>query len=101
MPSLLAHTITNAPDSPTKVFCFNYGVDEGGQLTNSMNTLATRAFEWIQGEATKVKIELKYSLGNPAPDLDLTTGQRRSCELASGLKRLVSGRQRPSQQRNR
>ncbi|NCC50259.1 MAG: PKD domain-containing protein [Spartobacteria bacterium] len=69
VPALLVNTIytENDPKAPKKVICFNFAADQNGQLTNEMSTIAQRAFEWVQGEAYKVTLELKYSLG----DVDL------------------------------
>ncbi len=64
-PALIVNTVTNNWAAPAKVFCFNFGVDTGGQLTNAFKTLAQRAFEWTRGQAYKVRLELKYQV-NPA-----------------------------------
>ncbi|MFH0879848.1 MAG: FG-GAP-like repeat-containing protein, partial [Lentisphaerota bacterium] len=68
VPALIAHVLMDNPDVPKKIFCFNFGADTGGQLTNRLATLAKRVLEWAQGEAYKVRLELKYNNGNP--DLD-------------------------------
>jgi hypothetical protein len=51
--ALICNVVTAKVDSPPKVFCFNYGVDLGGQLTNGSRWLAQRAFEWVQGQPTR------------------------------------------------
>ena len=61
VPALIVNTLTNDPLTPKKVFCFNFGVDTQGQLTNEFRTIAQRAFEWARGEAHKIRIELKYT----------------------------------------
>ncbi|MFH0953010.1 MAG: family 16 glycoside hydrolase, partial [Verrucomicrobiota bacterium] len=59
--AFVCNVITNNAGAPAKVFCFNFGVDTQGQLTNSLKDIAKRAFEWSRGEAHKVRIELKYT----------------------------------------
>jgi outer membrane protein assembly factor BamB len=71
-PALIAHVITNNVDAPAKAFVFNYGVDTAGQLTNQMKKVALRAFEWARGQATKVRVELKYQVNPTNPAVDLT-----------------------------
>ena len=63
--------MTQKTDSPPKVFCFNYGVDTGGQLTNESRMLAQRAFEWLSGQTYKLTLELKYVLIPGNPNLDV------------------------------
>ena len=70
-PALLAYTITNKVGAPAKAFCFNLGADTSSQLTGSLKTLATRAFEWSRGQAYKFYLELKYQLNSSWPDGDL------------------------------
>ncbi len=73
-PGLLA--CLTGPDiwSPAKVFCFNFAVDTGGQLTNQFRTVAQRAFEWTRGQAHKVVLQLKcpHPL-DPNSDIALAT----------------------------
>ena len=72
-PALIVNTITNNPGAPAKVFCFNFGIDTGSQLTGTMfKQLALRAFQWVQGQAYKVRLELKYQLDPLNPDGDLS-----------------------------
>ena len=59
-PALIANKLTTDPAAPPKAFVFNFGVDMNGQLTNVFKTVAQRVFEWARGQATKVKLELKY-----------------------------------------
>jgi len=47
-------------------------VDSGGLLTNEMALIARRAFEWLRGEAYKVRLELKYPHPSGDPNLDFT-----------------------------
>ena len=73
VPGLLAYVITNHADAPGKAFCFNFGVDTGGQLTNGFAQVARRAFDWCRSQAFRVSIELKAVVipGNPALDVTL------------------------------
>ncbi len=75
VPALLVNTLTQDPQAPKKVFCFNFGVEEGGQLTGTFGQVAKRALEWAQGEACKVRLELKYPspLGDVNLDLPILT----------------------------
>ena len=70
-PSLIANVITNDPLSPKKVFCFNFGADTEGQLTNALSVVSKRALEWAQGEAYKITVELKCPVITTNPNLDL------------------------------
>ena len=74
-PAMLVNTLTNDPYAPRKAFCFNFPVDTQGQLTNAFSLIAQRAFEWVQGQAHKVRVELKYTVdpSNPGMDLALKT----------------------------
>ena len=58
-PALLCNSFGPDPYSPAKAFCFNFGVDTGGQLTNQFKQVARRAFEWARGQAHRVVAELK------------------------------------------
>ena len=71
VPAMVANVITNDPNVPRKALCFNFSVDSGGQLTNQMARLAQRAFEWLRGQAHKVRLELKYEspTGDPTQDI--------------------------------
>jgi hypothetical protein len=73
VPALIVNTLTNDPLSPKKVFCFN--MDAAGQLDGALDQIAQRAFEWAQGEAYKVRLELKYPspLGDVNVDIALLT----------------------------
>jgi hypothetical protein len=53
-----------------QVFCFNFPVDRYGQLTNTFDLLGQRVFEWVQGEAHKVRLELKVQFSSDDPNLD-------------------------------
>ena len=70
-PALICHVHTQKVDSPPKAFCFNYAIDTGGQMTNEGRRLAQRAFEWVQGQAYRLQLELKYVLFPGDPDLDI------------------------------
>jgi len=69
--ALICNVVTAKVDSPPKVFCFNYGVDLGGQLTNGSRWLAQRAFEWVQGQTYKMRLELKGVVNPANPNTDL------------------------------
>ncbi len=71
VPALICNVVTQKAASPPKVYCFNYGVDTGGQLTNQSAVLAQRAFEWLQGQTYMLKLELKYVLIPGNPNLDV------------------------------
>ncbi|MDD4734814.1 MAG: YCF48-related protein [Kiritimatiellae bacterium] len=71
VPGMIVNTIANDPLAPKKVFCFNFPVDQMGQLTNDFSLLAQRALQWVQGEAHKIKLELKYNLNPDDTSLDL------------------------------
>jgi hypothetical protein len=75
-PALIVNTLTDNPLAPKKVVTFNFNAAMLGQMTNDMALLAQRAFEWAQGEAFKVTLELKYNNGNPDfdPTICETTG---------------------------
>jgi hypothetical protein len=70
-PALICNVMTQKIDSPPKVFCFNYGVDTGGQLTNESRLLSQRAFEWLHGQTYMLTLELKYVLFPNNPNLDV------------------------------
>ncbi|RLG38557.1 MAG: hypothetical protein DRO01_06300, partial [Thermoproteota archaeon] len=71
-PSLLANVYGDDPQCPKKTFCFNFSVDTGDMLTDEFSLIAQRAFEWLRGEAFKVRVELKYPHPSGDPSLDLT-----------------------------
>ncbi len=74
VPALIVNTLQEDPQVPKKVLTFNFDVaSQGQQMTNAMAQLARRAFEWAQGEAFKVTLELKYDNGNPDLDPSLYT----------------------------
>jgi hypothetical protein len=60
LPAFIVNVRTNNPVAPSKIFCFNFAVDRLGQMTNRFDLLSERAFGWAQGQAYKVKLELKY-----------------------------------------
>jgi hypothetical protein len=70
-PALIAHIITNKSVAPSKVFTFNFGVDEGGQLTNQFSAVAQRALEWAQGEAYQMQAQLMYTANPTNPNQDI------------------------------
>jgi outer membrane protein assembly factor BamB/photosystem II stability/assembly factor-like uncharacterized protein len=70
-PALIVNTLTNDPISPKKVCCFNFPVEQAGQLTNDFSLPARRAFEWAQGEAHKVMVALNYQVDPEDPDADI------------------------------
>ncbi len=69
-PALICNVITQKIDSPPKVFCFNYNVDVGGQLTNGNRLLAQRAFEWLKTQTYKLTLELKWVVNPLDPNFD-------------------------------
>ncbi len=74
-PALIANVLTNDPWSPKKVFCFNLPADTAGQLTGSFSHIARRAFEWLNGQAHRVRVMLKYQVNPGQPQWDPTVAQ--------------------------
>ncbi|OQA29929.1 MAG: Bacillopeptidase F precursor [Verrucomicrobia bacterium ADurb.Bin345] len=70
-PAFICNVLTQRMDSPPKVFCFNYAVDTGGQLTNESRWVAQRALEWLQSQTYMLQLELKYVLVPTNPNLDI------------------------------
>ena len=70
-PALICNVITQKIASPPKVFCFNYAVDTGGQMTNESRWLAQRAFEWLERQTYMLRVELKYVVNPDDPNYDL------------------------------
>ena len=72
-PALLINKFQINTNAPAKVFCFNFGVDAAGQLTNSarFRNIAKRAFEYTRGEPYRIRLELKYTVNPTNPNIDL------------------------------
>ncbi len=70
-PAFIACTDLHDLDAPNKAVCFNFDAAAGGQLTNTLSTLAQRAFEWVRGESYRVIFQLKYQVDAENPDGDL------------------------------
>jgi len=75
-PALIVNTLEDDPLVPKKMLTFNFDVAALGQMTNELTQLTRRAFEWVQGEAYMVTLQLHYNSGNPDfdPVIYTTTG---------------------------
>ncbi len=70
-PAYIANVIMAKPETPVKVFCFNYSADTQGQLTNEARKVAQRAFEWTRGDAFKCRVQLMFDTQASDPKYDI------------------------------